>query len=296
MSNKKIDILMATYNGEKYIVEQINSIINQTYINWNLLIRDDGSSDKTLEILKSFEKKDSRIKIIKDNKKNLGVVKNFEELLYYSSAEYIMFSDQDDIWNENKIKIYIEEMNKNFKNQECMIHSNAILYKIGKKNQNKLFIPQKFVEKKIENMFFNYFVQGSTIMMTKGIKDFIIPFPEEVHLHDRYIHIMTELFFERVFINEPLIYYRQHENNQIGGKNSIKKILFKKYFNQKDRELIKIIYQKYKKELIKEKKDIIENYFFLTDRKNSRLKRLLRLKKTKIFMPIKKQLFLLLKG
>lgn len=79
--NEKIEILMATYNGEKYIKEQINSIINQTYINWRLLIRDDGSKDKTVEIIKEYEKKDDRIKLLEDNKGNLGFIKNLLSFL-----------------------------------------------------------------------------------------------------------------------------------------------------------------------------------------------------------------------
>ena len=108
IENKKIDILMATYNGEKYLAEQIDSIICQTYKNWNLLIRDDGSSDNTFKILKEYEKKDDRIKIIKDKKGNLGIAKNFEELLKISSSELIMFSDQDDVWKKDKIKIMLK--------------------------------------------------------------------------------------------------------------------------------------------------------------------------------------------
>ena len=77
--NPKIEILMATYNGEKYIEEQIDSIINQTYTNWELLIRDDKSKDNTASIIEEYEKKDSRIKLLRDEKGNLGFVKNFEE-------------------------------------------------------------------------------------------------------------------------------------------------------------------------------------------------------------------------
>ena len=110
--NPKIEILMATYNGEKYIGEQINSIINQTYTNWNLLIRDDGSKDKTLNIIKKYEKMDNRIILIRDNKDNLGFVKNFEELLKKSRTEFVMFSDQDDYWLENKIEKYVEVIEK----------------------------------------------------------------------------------------------------------------------------------------------------------------------------------------
>ena len=102
MIEDKIDILMATYNGEKYTVELIDSIINHTYKNWNLLIRDDNSTDRTLEIIKNYQKKDARIRILDNNKVNLGIVKNFEKLLKISESELIMFSDQDDIWKKGK--------------------------------------------------------------------------------------------------------------------------------------------------------------------------------------------------
>ena len=106
----KIDILMATYNGGKYVEEQLKSIISQSYENWNLVIRDDGSSDNTLKILNEYSKNDKRIHIISDNKGNLGLVKNFEELMKRSTEEYIMFSDQDDVWVDNKINILLQKM------------------------------------------------------------------------------------------------------------------------------------------------------------------------------------------
>ena len=95
--NEKIEILMATYNGEKYIKEQINSIINQTYTNWKLLIRDDGSKDKTVEIIKEYEKKDDRIKLLEDNKGNLGFIKNLLSFLIKMRIDW-----------KSKIEKYVE--------------------------------------------------------------------------------------------------------------------------------------------------------------------------------------------
>lgn len=99
-----IDILLSTYNGEKYLYAQIVSIQKQTMQNWRLLVRDDGSTDNTIDILESFALTDKRILFLKDNKGNLGVVRSFEQLLYYSTANYIMFVDQDDVWLPNKIE------------------------------------------------------------------------------------------------------------------------------------------------------------------------------------------------
>ena len=99
-----IDILLSTYNGEKYLNEQIISIQNQSEKDWRLLVRDDGSSDNTLRLLEYFASQDKRIILIKDDKGNLGVVRSFEILLAQSNADYIMFADQDDVWLANKIR------------------------------------------------------------------------------------------------------------------------------------------------------------------------------------------------
>ena len=296
IENKKIDILMATYNGEKYLVEQLDSIINQTYRNWNLLIRDDNSTDKTLEIIQNYHKKDKRIKILKDNKGNLGIVRNFEELLKSSESEFIMFSDQDDIWVENKLDMYLKMIEK-IKNKGFMIHSDAILFDKNKSNILKdTFISKKAINKGLENVFFNYFVQGATILISKEIKNFILPFPKEVYLHDRYIHLISELFFERIFVNKALIYYRQHGDNQIGAKNTIRELLLKRYFDERDRQLIKVIYNKYGSLLTEDKKKLIEEYFKITDIKKNRFNRFLNLKKSKISIPLKKQISFIVKG
>lgn len=287
---------MATYNGEKYLAEQLDSIINQTYHNWNLLIRDDSSTDRTLEIIQDYQKKDNRIKLLKDNKGNLGIVKNFEELLKNSESEFIMFSDQDDIWIENKLDMYLKMIEK-IKNKGFMIHSDAILFDKNKSNILKdTFISKKAINKGLENVFFNYFVQGATILISKEIKNFILPFPKEVYLHDRYIHLISELFFERIFVNKALIYYRQHGDNQIGAKNTIRELLSKRYFDERDRQLIKIIYNKYGSLLTDDKKKLIEEYFKITDIEKNRFNRFLNLKKSKISIPLKKQISFIVKG
>lgn len=296
IENKRIDILMATYNGEKYLVEQLDSIINQTYRNWNLLIRDDNSTDKTLEIIQNYHKKDKRIKILKDNKGNLGIVRNFEELLKSSESEFIMFSDQDDIWVENKLDMYLKMIEK-IKNKGFMIHSDAILFDKNKSNILKdTFISKKAINKGLENVFFNYFVQGATILISKEIKNFILPFPKEVYLHDRYIHLISELFFERIFVNKALIYYRQHGDNQIGAKNTVRELLSKRYFDERDRQLIKVIYNKYGSLLTEDKRKLIEEYFKITDIEKNRFNRFLNLKKSKISIPLKKQISFIVKG
>lgn len=296
---KKIEILLATYNGEKYLNEQIDSIINQTYTNWKLLIRDDGSEDRTLEILKEYEKRDERISILRDNKGNLGFVKNFEEMLKNSSEEFIMFSDQDDYWLENKIEKYIgvlENLDVEKLKKPLLIHSNSFVC------DEKLNILKKnFVDSKValqyggNGYFFAYFVQGSTTLINRKLINLGLPFLRSVTLHDRYFHLLVEFFGNRIFIDESLIKYRQHRNNEIGAKSSvIKKILFKRYFDDSDRDLILDIEEKYRNKQKKDNERWIIKYLEVTDRKKNRMIRVI--KSFMFRMNIRKRIFVLLKG
>ncbi len=296
--NPKIEILLATYNGEKYVGEQIDSIINQTYRNWILLIRDDNSKDNTLEILKEYEKKDNRIKVIEDKKGNLGFVKNFEELLNNSKEDWVMFSDQDDYWLENKIEKYVAILNASSEDilkKPMLIHSNSFIC-----DDNLEIIKDEFINSKIANkyneddFYFAYFVQGSTVLINRAIIDLALPFSKNVTVHDRYFHLLAEFFGKRIFINESLIKYRQHSNNKIGAKTSIiSKIFKKRYFHTEDRELILEIQKKYKDNLGTEQIEKIEKYLEVTNDKKNRFLRFYLRREFK--MNIKKRLFMLLK-
>lgn len=297
--DKIIEILMATYNGEKYISEQIDSIINQTCKNWKLLIRDDGSQDKTLEILEGYEKRDKRINILRDIKGNLGFVKNFEELLKNSSEEFIMFSDQDDYWMENKIEIYINELGTLSEKEQKMpllIHSNSFVCDENLNVKKKEFINSKIAAYyKKNSYFFSYIVQGSTVLINKKLMDIGLPFLKNVTLHDRYFHLLAEFLGKRIFISKSLIKYRQHSGNEIGAKGSIiKKILKKRYFDREDRELIVEIQKKYKNRISEKQSEQIEKYLKITDRKQNRFMRFLSSLDFKI--NLKKRIFFLFKG
>ena len=128
MDNFKIDILLATYNGEKYIRKQLDSILQQSYENWILRIHDDGSSDKTVAIIKEYEKYDGRILYYEDSNVGLGSKNNFDLLMGRSKADFVLFADQDDIWPKNKLNQFIHYAEKvNVKNKPMMIFSNYSL-------------------------------------------------------------------------------------------------------------------------------------------------------------------------
>ena len=120
----KVTILMSTYNGENFLAEQIESIQQQTYTDWTLLIRDDGSKDKTREIIKRFALEDDRITFVNpDQTENLGVIKSFFTLLKYQESDYYLFSDQDDTWLPEKLSLQLEEASRYSSDKPLLVYT-----------------------------------------------------------------------------------------------------------------------------------------------------------------------------
>ena len=139
-----VDILMATYNGEAFVEEQVQSIINQTYTDWRLLVHDDGSTDKTMEILHRLAEEDERVVVIEDGVQHLGVAKNFIHLAKQSTAAYCMFCDQDDVWLPNKVEKMVHAIEQYNQGVPQVVYTNAFLWSpnrgiISDKNTKALF-------------------------------------------------------------------------------------------------------------------------------------------------------------
>lgn len=204
--NYSISVAMATYNGEKYIKEQIDSILNQLSENDELVISDDGSTDKTISIIESYH--DSRIKLINNPYK--GVKKNFENAIKNCNKTYIFLSDQDDVWLSEKKSIILNSF-KTY-NADLIIHdcyivnenlqvTNESFYKI--RNSKKGFI---------KNLYKNSYI-GCCMAFKKTMTSKIIPIPDDIEMHDQWIGLITEKYGKVKFINDKLIYYRRHEDN-----------------------------------------------------------------------------------
>lgn len=216
-----IDILMATYNGEDYIQEQIESILSQTYSNFRLIICDDGSTDQTYEILQEYQVKDDRI-VLHQNKKNLGVIKNFEKLLTFVESNYFMCADQDDVWMENKIKdtyqkLIDEKADLVFTDLEVVdeqLHQVAESFNQLKKLERKI---KKYED--IRRVYLYNVVTGCTILSKSKYIPYFLPLPQNKDLlHDHYIALVTYLKGGKVvYLDRPTIKYRQHLNNQVGA-------------------------------------------------------------------------------
>jgi len=205
--NKRCSIVIATYNGEKYIKEQIDSILKNMNNDDELVISDDGSNDNTLKIISEY--KDERIKVIKGPQK--GVKQNFANAIENATGKYIFLSDQDDIWMENKIELVLKEFERN--DVSVVIHDAEVI------DENlKITIPSFFEYRNsgkgvIKNIYKNTYI-GCCMAFKSDIKRYILPIPNNIEMHDQWIGIIAEAKGNgSLFIKEKLIQYRRHGNN-----------------------------------------------------------------------------------
>ena len=232
MENKTIDVLMATYNGEKYVAEQIESILNQTYSAIRLLISDDASTDGTRQILQDYAEKDKRIQLF-FQENNLGYIGNFEFLLTKVENEVFMLCDQDDVWKEDKIqktyeKCQIEHADLVFTDLEVVDEHLKTIYP----SFNDYMLLTRKIKKYSSDYRMQYLyncVTGCTLLSKKKYIPDMLPLPKESKyvVHDLWIALTVMLKGGKVaYLDEKTIYYRQHGNNQIGTEKTSHK--FKK--------------------------------------------------------------------
>ncbi|BCP59570.1 glycosyltransferase family 2 protein [Streptococcus parasuis] len=225
----KVNILMSTYNGQQFLSEQIRSIKEQSYTDWTLFIRDDGSSDNTKEILKDFERQDSRIHIIDSDKSdNLGVIKSFHKLVNHDRADFYFFSDQDDVWLPNKLELSLKEaqnypadlplmvyMDLKVVNQDLEIMTESMV-----KSQSH-HANTELVQELTENT-----VTGGVAMINHTLAE-MWQETDDILMHDWYLALLASAFGNLVFIDQPGELYRQHSDNVLGARTLSKR--FKKW-------------------------------------------------------------------
>ncbi len=234
-------ILMATYNGEKYLKKQIDSIINQSFTTWKLIIRDDGSNDKTVEILEEYSRLDDRISIIRNLTDNHGAFLNFWTLIrsVYSGEkfDYYFFCDQDDIWVKDKIQKMINFAEIHENNVPTLIYSDMQI--IDDEDNVKIESLNRVMGigsiSGYTEFYTGGYFWGCSIMLNSSLFNYIDPLDvniDEINImsHDNYYAKLCMLVGNVYFIDETLIKHREHDSNHTKGysyKLSPRKILNK---------------------------------------------------------------------
>ncbi|MBV2132947.1 glycosyltransferase family 2 protein [Pseudomonas sp. MAP12] len=233
-----IDILLATHNGEKYINAQINSILNQTHKEWRLIIHDDGSSDNTVQIIKSYQARHpDKILFIDDGVLLGGAKKNFAHLMKISSSPYIMFCDQDDVWLPNKIQISHDEicaLEDRHPGKAIIVHTDLEVVDQNLNTiSNSMFEYQRLPKsiQTLDEMLTTNNITGCTSIINRLALNLSLPIPDEAVMHDWWIGCKTLQAGGIIsLIPLSLIKYRQHSENAVGSKKITITFLLKKIF------------------------------------------------------------------
>lgn len=235
MIDETVAILLTTYNSSKYLKIQLDSIIAQTESDWHLYVRDDGSTDDTLNIIKGYVAKHRNITFLRDEHSNMGAMAGFMHLLASVEAKYYMFCDHDDFWLKNKIEISITEMMKLDKlhpDTPIVVHTDLHVvddnlaikhnsfWKYSKINPN-LLTNKEYMQ------VFNC-VTGCTMLFNQEAKAVSFPYPKNAPMHDWWVALRTIQTGIIKHIDTPTILYRQHENNEVGARDINKRYFWNK--------------------------------------------------------------------
>ncbi len=274
-ASPKISVVMATYNGERFLHEQIDSILNQSLPPSELIIIDDCSKDGTLLILQDYATKHPIVKIF-SNETNIGFVKNFEKGISLSSGNYIALSDQDDIWVEDKLEKLFEGIGN-----ALLIYSNSELVdEAGNSLHKKMSDIKNQIGFNSSLMFvIGSWAPGHAFLFKRALAEKCIPFPSLV-AHDFWLAFIATCYGPVKYLAEPLVLYRQHSSNTVSAntfaKNNKKQNPSRKEKEQISRDRMLFLYESCPAEKTEEKnvfKNITESY-----RNNSFSNRVLRFK------------------
>lgn len=226
-----VQVLMSTYNGSEFLREQIESVLNQSYHKVKLLVRDDGSTDSTKDILKYYlHKNPERVQVIWGS--NIGVINSFFELLNIAdhSCDFYCFCDQDDVWFPDKIDRALRQLN-GLSHIPAMVCTTTY---VTDKSLKPLNIWPKPPAR--QPSFFNAVVQniavGATITLNKRARELIIGKAiqtEFIQMHDWWTYLCVSAFGKVIFDSQPSILYRQHGRNTVGGETSFYNLLIRKW-------------------------------------------------------------------
>jgi len=276
----KISVIMTTYNGEKYLEQQIISILNQTLKPTQFVVCDDGSTDNTIAILEKYKQQQQLDYIVNSNR--LGLIDNFKKAVSLATTDNcIALSDQDDEWIPDKLEKSAALLTTIDSTQyPCMVYTDLLFVDENENILNNSFrneLGQDKYEHNLQTLLFGNFVNGCTVLMNPALSKLFADIPNNVRLnHDGWMALAAFTFGKGVNIDEPLVRYRKHNSNlsiAAGTKprnryistiyQLIDAIKGKDSFLEPQFETVKRFYNKYASEMPAEKKQYFEAFLKL---------------------------------
>ena len=202
---EKISVCIASFNGEQFIERQIDSILKQISFDDEIVISDDGSIDKTVEIINSY--KDYRIKLYLNEDRH-GIIGNFENAIRHSTGSIIFLADQDDVWLPDKVK----NMRVLLGNNDLVVSDCEVVDKALSTLHSSFFELRGSKKGFWNNLYRNSYV-GCCMAFRSEILGYVLPFPAKIHMHDWWIGLLVEIKGSTVFYDKPMIQYVRHGNN-----------------------------------------------------------------------------------
>lgn len=220
-----VEILMATFNGAQFLAQQIESILAQDYQQFRIVIRDDGSTDDSLGIIKTFiEQHPEKIALLNDVRGHLGASLGFMALLQNSNADYVMFADQDDVWLPEKISMSMAEMEQSEvtygKNMPILIHSDLIVTDKALSVVSGSFWKYQGLSPEcvsINRLLVQNVVTGCTAMMNRSLVNLVRPVDSGMIGHDWWLGLLASAFGKIIYLPQATMLYRQHGKNAVGA-------------------------------------------------------------------------------
>lgn len=227
MAHDKVEVLLATFNGERFLAEQLNSILGQTYEHISLLVRDDGSSDKTQHILKKYQQRyPKRISVVFNDGASNNLISNFSYLISLSKAPYVMLSDQDDVWLPDKVAKSLNAIKEIESDRgistPILIHTDlAVMNDEITEITHPSFMKYSGLKPQ-RNSFGNLLVQnivtGCTAIFNRSLVEICGPIPDQALMHDWWLALVASSMGVIGLIPESTVLYRQHGLNTLGAK------------------------------------------------------------------------------
>lgn len=223
-THNTIAIVLSTYNGAKYIAEQLDAVLSQTHTDWRCYMRDDGSKDNTADILKEYAKKDSRFIYLDDQKSNMGYNATYYYLFGLVNENYIAACDQDDVWHSNKLAVNLQQMQAIETSQKipALVHSDSFFVDSDLKVIREYFIGKRGLKPGLRGTLFANSAQGGSMLLNKSLRNVALTVPPVLPC-DYHLALIADMIGARKFIPERLLKYRQHSASIIAKGNALDK-------------------------------------------------------------------------